>query len=130
MNVGEATDGGALTTKIVYTLTKDNYTVSYQIINDDVLKTEEMYNSSKERLIRNVKDHNEKYSDQYKWTYKVDDKAKRTISTRTYDMTNVRDNQGKTYDSQYKFYKEDGTYDIESWMNYKRENGNYTCSQD
>lgn len=78
----------------------------------------------------NVKEHNEKYADQYKWTLENNDEKLNSISTRTYDMSGVRDSQGKKYDSLYQYFNEDGTYNVEGWMSYNREkiNGGYTCS--
>lgn len=126
---GESTGGGKRITKLVYTLTKDNYTVSYQIINDDTCDDKEVYNNSKAATEKNVKEHNEKYADKYEWTLQTDDSAQRIISTRRYDMSKVRSSEGHKYESEYKFYKEDGTFDIEAWMKYKKDNDKYTCSK-
>ena len=123
---GEATGGGKRITKLVYTLTKDNYTVSYQIINDDTCEDDAVYKNSKTATENNVKLHNENNADLYEWTLTTDDSAKRIVSTRTYDMSNVRSSEGHKYESEYKFYKEDGTFDIQAWMQYQKNNG-YTC---
>ena len=130
---GEAGDGGQSITKLIVYLDKDNYIVEHRIINDYVFKTKEMYESSKNATQNNIKIHNEsKDANSYKWEFESDDKKLHTLSTRIYDMSGVRDSQGKKYDSLYSYFNEDGTYDIEGWMAYNREkiNGGYICSQD
>ena len=127
----ELTDGGKKITKLVVVLNKDNYIVEHQIINDDTFKTIEMYESTKTTRENNVKEHNEKYSDQYKWTLENDDATLHSVSTRIYDMSGIRDSQGKKYDEVYLHFNEDGTYDAEGWMNYFSKDkieGGYTCS--
>ena len=130
---GEAGDGGQAITKLVVYLDKDNYIVEHRIINEYTLKTKEMYESTKASTENNIKTHNESSSrDQYKWEFESDDEKLHTLSTRIYDMSGVRDSQGKKYDSIYDYFNEDGTYNIEGWMAYNREklHGGYTCSQD
>ena len=130
---GETSDGGKSITKLIVYLDKDNYIVEHRIINDYTLKTKEMYESNKASTENNIKIHNESSSaNQYKWEFESDDKNLHTISTRIYDMSGVRDSQGKTYDSLYDYFNEDGTYNVEGWMTYNREklNGGYTCSED
>ena len=85
-----------------------------------------MSKNSKTATENNVKLHNENNADLYEWTLTTDDSAKRIVSTRTYDMSNVRSSEGHKYESEYKFYKEDGTFDIQAWMQYQKNNG-YTC---
>ena len=133
INEGEAGDGGTAITKLVVYLDKDNYIVEYRIINDYTLKTKEMYESSKNATENNIKKHNESSSASlYKWEFESDDKKLHTLSTRIYDMSGVRDSQGKKYETVYNYFNEDGTYNIEGWMAYNREklHGDYNCSKD
>ena len=130
---GEAGDGGSIITKLVVIIDNNNYIVEHQIINDNTFKTKEMYESSKNATESNAKQHNESSSaNLYKWTVKTDDKKLNVYSVRTYNMSGVRDSQGKKYDSLYNYFNEDGTYNAEGWMAYNRErlNGGYTCSKD
>ena len=130
---GEAGDGGKAVTKLVVYLDKDNYIVEHRIINDYTFKTKEMYESSKNATQNNIKIHNEsKDAKSYKWDFESDDQKLHTLSTRIYDMSGIRDSQGKKYDSIYNYFNDDGTYNAEGWMAYNRErlNGGYTCSKD
>ena len=130
---GEATDGGDAITKLVVYLDKDNYIVEHRIINEYTLKTKEMYESTKNATQNNVKKHNESSSaNLYKWEFEYDDDKLHTLSTRIYDMSGVRDSQGKKYDSLYDYFNEDGTYNVEGWMAHYREplSGAYSCSAD
>ena len=130
---GEAGDGGKSITKLVVYLDKNNYIVEHRIINEYTFITKEMYESSKNATKNNIKIHEEsKDSSSYKWEFESDDEKLYTLSTRIYDMSGVRDSQGKKYDSLYNYFNADGTYNVEGWMTYNREkiNGGYTCSQD
>ena len=130
---GKTSDGGQSITKLVVYIDKDNYIVEHRIINEYTLKTKEMYESNKNSTQNNMKIHNESSSaNQYKWEFESDDEKLYTLSTRIYDMSGVRDSQGKKYDSLYDYFNEDGTYNVEGWMTYNREklHGGYTCSQD
>ena len=130
---GEAGDGGEAITKLVVYLDKDNYIVEHRIINDYTFKTKEMYESSRNATKNNIDIHNKsKDAKSYKWEFESDDEKLHTLSTRIYDMSGIRDSQGKTYDSIYNYFNEDGTYNIEGWMSYNREklHGGYTCSED
>lgn len=129
---GEAGDGGKAITKLVVYLDGSNYIVEHRIINEYTFNTKEMYESSKNATENNMKNHNESSSSsQYKWEFESDDKTLHTLSTRIYDMSGVRDSQGKKYDSLYDYFNEDGTYNVEGWMAYNREklHGGYTCSE-
>ena len=130
---GEMADGGKTITKLVVVLDKDNYIVENQIINEHSFKSKEMYDASKAATENNIKTNNESTSKtKCKWTLKTDDKTLHYVSTRIYDMSGVRDSQGKTYDEIYNHFNEDGTYNIEDWMAYQEKplSGGYKCSQD
>ena len=60
-----------------------------------------MYNDTKARVESNVKEHNEKYKDQYDWVLETDDKEKHIVSTRIYDMSGITSGEGHQYESEY-----------------------------
>lgn len=92
-----------------------------------------MYENTKNATENNIKNYNESSSaNLYKWEFESDDEKLHTLSTRIYDMSGVRDSQGKKYETIYNYFNEDGTYNIEGWMAYNSErlHGVYTCSMD